>query len=141
MRTRDREELSPGVARELAALDAALAGEPVAEEHAELRELTLALRAERPVLGAELARRLDRTVEEGFSAPPQLRRRLLSRRLVPAYLGGAASIFIAVTAIVSTLMLNPITTAFDALASRMSDSEIGPTPAWIISRSIFLLSI
>ena len=35
----------------------------------------------------------------------------------------------AVTAMLSTLMLKPTTTAFDALASKMSDSEIGPTPA------------
>jgi hypothetical protein len=41
----------------------------------------------------------------------------------------------------STLMLKPTTTALEALARRMSDSEIGPTPAWMISRSIFLLSI
>ena len=41
----------------------------------------------------------------------------------------------------STLMLKPTTTAFDALAKRMSDSEIGPTAEWMISRSIFLLSI
>ena len=32
----------------------------------------------------------------------------------------------AAAAALSTLMLKPMTTAFEALASRMSDSEIGP---------------
>ena len=41
----------------------------------------------------------------------------------------------------STFTLKPTTTASDALASRMSDSEIGPTAEWIISRSTFLLPI
>jgi hypothetical protein len=106
MRTRDRDELSEDVARELAALDAALAGEPVEQDLAALRELALALRAARPVPGPELARRLDAKVEHGF--PPRARRRRawMGRRPAPLALGAAASIFIAVTAVVSSGVLS-----------------------------------
>ena len=49
----------------------------------------------------------------------------------PGYVGtltaSAPSRFAAGTAMVSTFTLKPTTTASDALANRMSDSEIGPT--------------
>jgi uncharacterized protein DUF4349 len=102
MRTRDRDDLSAEIARELAALDAALAGESVEEDLTPLREIALALRAERPVPAPETAQRLDAKVEERFRAPVPRKRPVIRARLVPVSLAGAASVFIAVTAIVSS---------------------------------------
>jgi hypothetical protein len=51
---------------ELAAVDAALAGRPVAPEHAELAELALLLRDERPEPALRWTTEMDRRVEAGF---------------------------------------------------------------------------
>ena len=59
-------ELTPEVERELAALDDALAGRRVAPDLAELGELALALREERPRPTEGFGRHLDTRVERGF---------------------------------------------------------------------------
>lgn len=59
---------------ELEAIDAALAGRWVAPEHAELAELALLLRDDRPEPTSAFANRLDRRVEAGFPARPRQRR-------------------------------------------------------------------
>ena len=53
---------------ELEAVDAALAGRYVAPEHAELAELALLLRDERPEPTLVWATHMDRRVEAGFPA-------------------------------------------------------------------------
>jgi uncharacterized protein DUF4349 len=59
---------------ELEAVDAALAGRYVAPEHAELAELALLLRDDRPEPAPAWQNQLDRRVETGFPARPKQRR-------------------------------------------------------------------
>lgn len=66
---RRAEPLEPEVAAALAAIDATLAGESVDPGHAELAELALILRAERPVAPVEVAGALDRRIAERLSPP------------------------------------------------------------------------
>ena len=87
---------------ELEAVDAALAGRYVAPEHAELAELALLLRDERPEPTLVWATHMDRRVEAGFHARPRQRPRLrlgtwwkpMARRwrrcIAPARRGGRA---------------------------------------------------
>ena len=65
MRLRDEETLSAEAERDLAALDAALAGEPVPENEA-LADLARELRAERPVPEPRFGAELDARAAEGF---------------------------------------------------------------------------
>jgi len=62
---------------ELEAVDAALAGRYVAPEHAELAELALLLRDDRPQPAPGWATQLDRRVAAGFPARPKPRRQCL----------------------------------------------------------------
>lgn len=81
---------------ELEAVDAALAGRYVAAEHAELADLALLLRDEKPEPAAAWATHLDGRVEAGFPARPKPRRARISfRRIAPA--GG---LLVAVVALV-----------------------------------------
>jgi hypothetical protein len=112
MRLRKEPEPSPEVVRELAAVDAVLAGEPLEAEYDELRDLALALREERPKPRPEFALGLDLRAREGFSrervqAPPARRPWWMSlpRRSVPLALGTAAALFIVVTAVLSSGVL------------------------------------
>ena len=68
--------MDPGMQRELHALDAALAGEPVDAELAELADLAVDLRAERPVPPEEFLQALDARAAAGFrsAAANDLRR-------------------------------------------------------------------
>jgi hypothetical protein len=68
---------------ELEAVDAALAGRYVAPEHAELAELALLLRDEKPEPSPTWATHLDRRVEAGFPDRPR-RPRVWLRKAVPA---------------------------------------------------------
>jgi hypothetical protein len=113
MRIRDRDSLSPDVVRELAALDAALAGEAVQADLAELSDLALALREERLLPREDFARSLDERVECGFrgaaAAAPATRRPLLRwtrGRSAPLALATAASVFIVATAVVTSGLLS-----------------------------------
>jgi uncharacterized protein DUF4349 len=71
---RRAEPLEPEMAAALAAIDATLDGDPVDPEHAELAELALILRAERPVSSTSVAGAIDERVA-GLSAQPPGRRR------------------------------------------------------------------
>ncbi len=70
MRLLDQEPMDPDIAEELAAIDATLAGEPVDPRHAELAELALLLRAERPRMRDDLSRSLDARAKQRFARPP-----------------------------------------------------------------------
>ena len=82
---------------ELEAVDAALAGRYVAPEHAELAELALLLRDDKPEPAAAWATHLDRRVESGF--PARSRRRFVwLRKAVPAIAVAAVLLLIVATA-------------------------------------------
>jgi hypothetical protein len=76
------ETLTPEMMRELAAIDAALAGEPVEPDLADLAELTALLREERQEPDPTFARALDDRVKRGFPRRAQ-------GRAVPAQHGAA----------------------------------------------------
>jgi hypothetical protein len=65
MRTAD--PLEPEVEAALEAIDATLAGDPVDPEHAELAELALILRADRPLVGEPFAVAIDARVRDRFA--------------------------------------------------------------------------
>jgi hypothetical protein len=114
MRTRN-ENHDPRVERELAAVDAALGGQPVEAEFSELAELVLALQAETPKPRQRFADELDARVAAGFlpavagptkstEAGPRSRWSLRPRRMQLAF-GTAASLLIVATALVSSGVL------------------------------------
>ena len=81
---------------ELEAVDAALAGRYVAPEHAELAELALLLRDDRPEPDPSWATHLDRRAEAGFPAKPRERRFRVWRRNVAPALGLATCVVLLV---------------------------------------------
>ena len=110
MRLRREPEPTPETIRELEALDAALAGEPVDPEHAELGALAVALREEAPRPRPEFALALDLRARDGFPAPEPVAS-ILPRKRMPRprwglALGAAASVFIALTAVLSSGVLD-----------------------------------
>lgn len=107
MRLHRDDTLDPEVERELQAIDAALAGEPVAPELAELEALVRVACDDRPRPADAFAERLDERARVGFAAEPcrrrpfvALRARLQRRMLLPA-LGGAATLLVAVVVVTS----------------------------------------
>lgn len=73
---------------ELEAVDAALAGRYVAPEHADVAELALLLRDDKPEPSPAWATHLDRRVDAGFPARPR-KPRVWLRKAVPAIAVGA----------------------------------------------------
>jgi len=67
MRRADDDLIDPEIEAELEAIDATLAGEPVAPRHAELAEMALLLVATRPEPGAEFVSSLDSRVQGRFA--------------------------------------------------------------------------
>lgn len=108
MRLHKDDTLDPEVERELAAIDAALAGEPVAPELAELDALVRIARDDRPRPTEAFAERLDERARAEFAGEPDKSRRVLAgvrarlhrRMLLPA-LAGAATLLLALVVITS----------------------------------------
>jgi hypothetical protein len=97
---RRAEPLEPEMAAALAAIDVTLEGDPVDPEHAELAELALILRADRPAPTREAAEAIDERVAKRWARPP-LQRRLRPRRSwLAAPVAGLAAVAL-VVAIVS----------------------------------------
>lgn len=108
--------------RELAALDDALAGRPVDPDLADLGELALLLREDRPVTGDAFARALDLQAELGFPRERAPKRRFGIKWLhvpMPA-LGIAASLLlvVGVTGVVLSQRGDDVTTASRSLEAR-----------------------
>jgi hypothetical protein len=82
--------------RELAALDDALAGRPVDPDLADLAELAVLVREERPVADPAYTRSLDTRVERGFPRATKRRRLLAWPRITLPALGVAASVLLVV---------------------------------------------
>ncbi|CAN5492772.1 hypothetical protein BH20ACT17_BH20ACT17_07950 [soil metagenome] len=123
---RRREHLTPEEARELEAIDLALAGEPVDDDLRELDDLVHEVRATAPEMSPALAARLERLVEHGpesATEPVQPRR---SRRwvLVPA----AGTVAAAVVALVIVLS-NGNGDSSDAVIHGMSGGKDAPARA------------
>src|ERR1700760_1510780 len=92
MRGPDSDPLSPEIATALMAVDATLAGDPVDPEYAELAELALILRRERPRTSDAFTARLDERVERRFARPaPAVRGTGLRRWLFGPVAGLAAA--------------------------------------------------
>src|SRR5829696_3590660 len=98
-------DLTPDVERELDALDDALAGRRVASDLAELAELAVLLRDDRPAPDGDFGRDLDRRAAHGFRerdprAPASRPRRLVRREWMAPALGvTATALLIAIVAI------------------------------------------
>ena len=92
MRLRREPEMDPSTRRELEALDAALAGQPVDPRDEELASLAVALREERPLPRPEFALDLDLRVRDGFPAAEAASpaARAASGARLPAPLGAGA---------------------------------------------------
>ena len=97
---RRAEPLEPEMAAALAAIDATLDGDPVDPEHAELAELALILRAERPTPAPEAAGAIDERVAQRWARPPLRRRLRRTRTWLAAPVAGLAAVAL-VVAIVS----------------------------------------
>jgi uncharacterized protein DUF4349 len=100
MRIRREARLDPEIVRELDALEAALRGEAVAPERAELAALVRDVREERPVPSDEFAERLDARVVESFARTPAdarfgWRRARMSRKMLLP-LGAAGTLVLGV---------------------------------------------
>jgi hypothetical protein len=110
MRLREDDTLDPRVERELAAVEAALAGEAVDPDLADLADLAAALREMRAKPAEEFAAELDERAAAGFPGERRLpgtglwerfRAAPLSRRLVPAGAAALTAVVVA-TAVVAT---------------------------------------
>jgi hypothetical protein len=89
---RRAEPLEPEMAAALAAIDATLEGDPVDPEHAELAELALILRAQRPAPAAAAAGAIDERVAARLARPPRRRRLRLTRSWLAAPVAGLAAV-------------------------------------------------
>ena len=115
--------------RELAALDDALAGRPVEPDLADLGELAMLLREDRPVTDDAFARALDLKAERGFPREQRKARRFgikLPRIPMPA-LGLAASLVlvVGVTGVVLSQQGDDVTTLSGTVDSQESNGDSG----------------
>lgn len=107
MRRSDPSPLEPEAQTALAVIDATLAGEAVAPEHAELAELALILAGQRPTPSPAFAAELDRRVAGRFAAPKRPARAGRGRGRRWLYAPGAMAAVAAVVAIVVGLSSLP----------------------------------
>jgi hypothetical protein len=106
MRLRKDETLSPETAAGLAAIDAALAGDQVADDQLELAALAVAVREERPAPDDDAVARMDRRMEAALRRQPARRRiRIPAPGFggAPLALGTAACLFIVAIALSGVL--------------------------------------
>jgi hypothetical protein len=91
MRGPDSDPLGPEITGALMAVDATLAGDPVDPEYAELAELALILRRDRPRTSDTFAARLDERVERRFARPAPAARGTGLRRWLTGSMAGLAA--------------------------------------------------
>ncbi len=125
MRGPDSDPLSPEIATALMAVDATLAGEPVDPEYAELAELALILRRERPRTSDAFTARLDERVERRFARPAPAARGTGLRRVLSGSLAG----LVAATAAVALVVVIAGSGGRGSSSGASSSSSAGAVPA------------
>jgi len=138
MKRPDDDQLDLQVAAELRAIDAALAGEPVDPRFAEVAELALLVRDDRPAADASFIASLDERVARGFAPPGRRRTRWA---ISPAWGGGLVATVAAVVLVVALIPggssrspLRPSSVALPAQSSEATSepahvtSSKGPAP-------------
>ncbi len=127
MRRADDDLIDPEIEAELDAIDATLAGEPVAPRHAELAELALLLVATRPQPQAEFVSSLDSRVHGRFArvdeAKPKGARADFRRWFGP--MAGLAATLAAVAVVVVALNSGGSHLAYTATSPAASSSSAG----------------
>jgi hypothetical protein len=103
MRIRREATLDPEIARELDALEAALRGEPVGPEMAELEALAHDVRAQRPQPSDEFAARLDASVQARFNGAHRRHGGRVSRRTLLPAIGAATTLVLGIVVATSVL--------------------------------------
>ncbi|MGH2896585.1 MAG: DUF4349 domain-containing protein, partial [Solirubrobacteraceae bacterium] len=126
MRGPDSDPLGPEIAGALMAVDATLAGEPVDPEYAELAELALILRRERPRTSDAFTVRLDERVQRRFARPAPAARGTGLRRWLGGSLAGLAATAAGV-AVVLVIAGGGGGAGSSASSSSSSASAAGPT--------------
>jgi Domain of unknown function (DUF4349) len=130
MRRLDEFPIDPDVAASLDAIDAALAGEPVDPDHADVAALALLITAERPRMGATAAQSLDERIRGRFGGGGKRAR----RRAWPMMVGSIAAAAAAALAIVLVALSSPNTpavrtTSIPAAAAKAPSSAAASTAA------------
>lgn len=137
MRRADDDLIDPEIAAELEAIDATLAGEPVAPRHAEVAELALLLVATRPEPRAEFAESLDARVHSRFArvdeAKPKGARADFRRWFGPV--AGLAATLAAVAVVVVALNSGGSQLAYTATSPAASSSSAGAASTSAASRA------
>ncbi len=108
MKLLDQGPMDPDIAEELAAIDATLAGEPVDPRHAELAELALLLRSERPQISEGFASKLDARAEQRFAEGPSVKRfpaRLAAKRVSRTWVWAPAASAVALASAVAIVFV------------------------------------
>jgi hypothetical protein len=121
---RRAEPLVPEIAAALAAIDATLEGDPVDPEHAELAELALILRAERPAPAPATAGAIDERVAERWARPPLRQRLRPARSWLAAPVAGLAAVAL-VVAIVSSVGGGASSSAVSSAAATSASAGTG----------------
>jgi hypothetical protein len=120
MRTAD--PLEPEVEAALEAIDATLAGDPVDPEHAELAELALILRADRPPVGEPFAVAIDARVRDRFGVASRRRARPWRRPGRGWFVGAPAAALAAVALVVGLVTFVPGGGSSSSLSNGLSTS-------------------
>jgi Domain of unknown function (DUF4349) len=127
MRRADDDLIDPEIAAELEAIDATLAGEPVAPRHADVAELALLLVATRPEPQAEFVSSLDARVHSRFAqideAKPKGARADFRRWFGPV--AGVAATLAAVAVVVVALNSGGSRLAYKATSPAAPSSSAG----------------
>ena len=127
MRGPDSDPLGPEITGALMAVDATLAGDPVDPEYAELAELALILRRERPRTSDAFAARLDERVQRRFARPAPAARGTGLRRWLTGSMAGLAA------AAAATVLVIVINNGSHGVSKRASSGAAELGPATVIS--------
>jgi Domain of unknown function (DUF4349) len=125
MRGPDSDPEGPEIAGALMAVDATLAGDPADPEYAELAELALILRRERPRTSDAFTARLDERVERRFARPAPAARGTGLRRWFGGSLAGLAAAAAAVALVV--VLTGGHSNNFSSASSSSAAASASPT--------------
>jgi hypothetical protein len=125
MRGPDSDPEGPEIAGALMAVDATLAGDPADPEYAELAELALILRRERPRTSDAFTARLDERVERRFARPAPAARGTGLRRWFGGSLAGLAAAAAGVALVV--VLTGGHSNNFSSASSSSAAASASPT--------------